>query len=550
MRRTAESVLSVGVGVLAVISGTGRATADMIPADKLAEPALNDKLPAPEAEYLRRIHAHIHKRWADNFVRLIGEQIPAANPLNEPGRTAEVDLTVAADGQVVSSRITTSSGFPGFDDAITEILHDSIPFPRPPEAVRSDDDHLHVHWVFARDQRRCSGVTILHVQDPLEISLPKLLRTGRGAEALARVSAARAAGIHAEPMMSTLANEWARQSIHEPWASPRMVRQRADRGDTNAIDWLKAAVKRPELARAAGEALAANKVPVCPLVKAAFDSQSWPDHQVAAQALATAGEAACAPQLVKLLENVKARPEARVAAAVALGPIDDPAAKAALATAAKEEKNEAVRAAAILAQVRPNAGRGKVLAMVQIIRDPSAELRATACAGIVRAGGDSNLEDLYVLFKDSDPRPSEATLRELDRLHTDEALKLVARLARRPQLSVQKLAAEILIRRRARLGFSALKSYMDPANTDNQLRGMALVAADDAVLASLAEDPKMAIWVYRANLAHGERDRAADWLLAHGPKMTPADLAEALVDWLETSDSLPVATADARKPRR
>src|SRR5215471_4719365 len=119
MRRQFESGLLGGVSILAATLITGRASADMIAADKLPEPALNDKaLPAPEGEYLRRIHAHIHKRWADNFVRLIGEQIPAANPLNEPGRTAEADLTIGADGQLVASRITVSSGFPGFDDAI------------------------------------------------------------------------------------------------------------------------------------------------------------------------------------------------------------------------------------------------------------------------------------------------------------------------------------------------------------------------------------------------------------------------------------------------
>jgi hypothetical protein len=284
-------------------------------------------------------------------------------------------------------------------------------------------------------------------------------------------------------------------------------------------------------------------------VKAAFDGANWVDHQVAAQALATAGEVACAPELVKLLENAKARPEARVDAAVALGPIDDPVAKTALADASKNEKNAAIRAAAILAQVRPNAGRGKVLAMVQIIRDPAPELRAAACAGIVRAGGDSNLEDLYVLFKDTDARPSEATLRELDRLHSEAALNLVARLARRPQLSVEKMAAEILVRRRARPDFSSLKAYLAPA-TDARLRGMALVAADETLLASLAGDVKTGIWVYRAYLARGERDRGADWLLAHASKLSPAELAEALVDWAESSDSLPVATADARKPRR
>jgi hypothetical protein len=547
MKRLVESV--VGIGALAVTLTGGRALADMIPADKLPEaPLVGASLPGPEAAYLRRLHQHVHKRWADNFVRLIGEQLPAANPLNEAGRTAEVDVVIGADGLIQSSNLT-GSGFPGYDDAIGEILRDSSPFPRPPEEARSDDGKLHLHWVFARDQRRCAGLTIVHVQDPLEIAIPKLVRSGRAAEALARVAAARAAGIHAEPMMSTLAREWARSSIHEPWATARMVRQLADRGDTDAIAWLKQAVKRPETAREAGEALAANRVPVCPLVKEALEGQDPTEHMRAAQALATAGEAACAPGLIKLMESAKDRPEARAAAAAALAVVDDAGARAALAATAKDEKADAVRAAAMLAQVRPNAGRGKVLAMEQFIRDPSAELRAAACAGLVRAGGDSNLDDLYLLFKESDVRPLLATLRELDRLHTDEAIKVVARLAHRPQLPVQKAAAEILIRRHARLSFSALKGYLEPA-TDHQLHGMALVAADDGVLASLADDPAMGIWVYRALLARGDRDRAADWLLSHGAKMSPADQGAALTDWAESNEPSALATADARKPRR
>src|SRR5215471_6054442 len=119
MRRFFASRLSggAGSGILGVTLVTlvsfltiapRRAIADTIPADKLPEVALADKLPPVEAEYLRRVHAHIHKRWADNFLRLIGEQIPAQNPLNsEPGRTAEVDVTVGADGQMISSRVST-----------------------------------------------------------------------------------------------------------------------------------------------------------------------------------------------------------------------------------------------------------------------------------------------------------------------------------------------------------------------------------------------------------------------------------------------------------
>src|SRR6185369_9186940 len=182
-----------------------------------------------------------------------------------------------------------------------------------------------------------------------------------------------------------------------------------------------------------------------------FDSDNWTDHQVAAVALATAGDPGCEPGLIKLLLNTKARPEARAAAATALGSIDDAEARKALAAMAKEDNNvAAVRGAAMLAQVRPGAGRRMVIAMERYLRDPAPEIRAAAAAGVVRAGGAANLDDLYVLFKDNDARPSLAALRELDRVPSDDATKLIARLVRRPQPEVQKLAAEMLLRRNAR----------------------------------------------------------------------------------------------------
>jgi hypothetical protein len=207
-----------------------------------------------------------------------------------------------------------------------------------------------------------------------------------------------------------------------------------------------------------------------------------------------------------------------------------------------------VRGAALLAQVRPGSGRAKVLAMVQYIRDPAPEIRAAAAAGVVRAGGDSNLDDLYVLFKDSDPRPAEAALRELEQLPTEKSTILMARLARRPHLQVQKLATELLLRRHARGSFAVLRSYLEPG-TDPALRAMALAAADDATLARLADDPKLGLWVYRAHLACGRRDRAADWLAAHAAAMTPPQRTDALVDWLESAEPPSPVAAEARKPR-
>ena len=265
-------------------------------------------------------------------------------------------------------------------------------------------------------------------------------------------------------------------------------------------------------------------------MKGAFDSQNWADHQPAAVALATAGETACVPGLTKLLGNAKAHPEARAAAAVALGNVDDPAAKKALAEATKDS-NPLVHGAAMLAQIRPGAGRRAVIAMEIYLRDPAPDLRAAAAAGVVRAGGDANLADLYVLFKDNDPRPALAALRELERLHTDESTKLVARLARRPQLEVAKLAADILFRRGARDSYAVLKPYLDP-NTAMPMRGRALVVADEATLRSASADPSLGIWVYRARLVRGEPDLAADWFIAYGTKLPPAAQADAMTEWI------------------
>jgi len=520
----------------------GGAVAATIPADKLPEGAGPPPAPGAEASYLPDLHAHVHRRWANNFLRLVGENMEASNPLNTPDRSAEVDVVIGADGQLVSTKVSRPSGFPGFDDAIIDVLKDAVPFPKPPLAVRSDDDNLHLHWLFARDQRRCAGVAVTRAYDPIEIAMPKLLQARRRDEGLNRVALARSSGQHVEPSFTLLAGYWIKAALKETWATVPMARPAAARGDADAIHWLEAAVKRPELAADAGAALTALKIPVCPIVKAGFDSQSPADAQAAAVALASAGDAACAPGLIKLLASTKARPEARAAAVIALGPLDDGAAKKALADAVKDD-NVTVRAAAVLAQVRAGSGRVKVIAMERTLRDPSPEMRAASAAGVVRAGGDTNLADLYVLFKDSDPRPSLASLRELEHLKTEESTKLVARLLRRPQPEVEKLAADVLIRRNARDTYAALRPYLDP-KTDPGVRGRALIIADDATLRGLAADPQLGIWVYRARLLRGEPDLAADWFVAYGTKLPPQGQAEAMADWAASAPA-PSAAAPA-----
>jgi HEAT repeat protein len=524
--------------------GPGAAQAAPLPNDKAPEPAV---MGGPnDLPYLQKLHAHVHKRWANNFLQLIGQNLKLSDPLNDPTRVAEADVIIGGDGKLLNVTLTKKSGFAGFDDAIPEILKDSSPFPKPPQASRSDDDNLHVHWTFARDERRCSGLAVMHVDDPLELAIPKLMRTGRRDELVGRVIAARASGLPADPAVSALAKEWLTGAAKEPWVTMKIATSLADRGDPDAIAWLKAALKKPDQARAAGAALAAKKIPVCPLVKASLEGPNAADALAAAQALATTGEVACAPGLVKLLENPKSKSDARIAASIALGPIDDDAAKASLATATKDD-NAGVRAAAMLAQIRPMSGRAKMLSMVHLVKDPAIEVRTAGSAGVVRAGGDSDFDDLYMLFRDTDPRPAVAVIKELERVPSEEATKMIAKLMRRPLPAVQKAAAQLLVKRHAKSVFPAFKTFLEPPSSDIELRGLGLVAADDAQLAAQANDPKMGGWVYGALLARGERDRAADWLLAHVPAMTPVAQADAMVDWLTSAD---VPTASASKSKR
>jgi len=218
-----------------------------------------------------------------------------------------------------------------------------------------------------------------------------------------------------------------------------------------------------------------------------------------------------------------------------------------IATAAKEDNPPAVRAAALLAQIKPKAGRPKVIAMEKYLRDPEPELRAAAAAGVVSAGGSANLDDLYVLFKDNDPRPALAALRELADVPGEEATKLIARLAKRPQLTVQKAAAELLVRRKAVDYYSTLKPYLDP-KSDPELRTLALVGADEQELQSAAIDPKLGSGMFRARLARGERDQAVDWFLAYGTALPPPIQADVMMDWLAAVDiAQPTAAAKLRK---
>ena len=212
----------------------------------------------------------------------------------------------------------------------------------------------------------------------------------------------------------------------------------------------------------------------------------------------------------------------------------------------------------MLAQIRPGAGRRAVIAMEVYLRDPAPDLRAAAAAGVVRAGGDTNLADLYVLFKENDARPALAALRELRNACTPRSRPswwpgwCGGHSSRSPSWPPTSCSSA-----GARDSYGGAQG-VPRAERGAPMRGRALVVADDATLRSLAADPNLGIWVYRARLLRGEPDLAADWFIAYGTKLPPAAQADAMNEWIAhapppaapvTATPTPAAPAAEAVPR-
>ena len=67
------------------------------------------------------------------------------------------------------------------------------------------------------------------------------------------------------------------------------------------------------------------------------------------------------------------------------------------------------------------------------------------------------------------------------------------------------------------------------------------IAGDETALKTAAGDPRLGLAVFRSRLARGERDQAADWFLARGSTLTPADQAGAMMYWISTGQTAATA---------
>jgi TonB family protein len=478
--------------------------------------------------YLSTLHAKVHRAWADNFLAMADARLPKDHPVNLPTRAVTVNVVLTATGALQSAEVGGFSGSSEFDTSALEVVRINAPYVPAPDEVLSDDGHVHLEWTFARDHRRCSGLRVKQVQSPLPEAMRSMVSQGREAVALARLRAAtdeeRVSG------MSAFAQAWI-DGASEGQPVPVAV-ARALSGDAQNADKLRQAVEQGRDVEKAAAGLAHLGLPICPLVKAKLEGPAGPGRVQALSAVRVKLEAECLSGTLAVAKDRSAPEAERVAAVQALGAVDDSEAQKTLQALAKEG-SALLRGTAVLASVRPGAGRGVVFRVTPLLNDPSPEVRGAASAALLRAGGESTIPQLFKLFREKDPRPGELAAKELAAMKGEASAEFLGKLARgKEPRRVRVACASALASRRdehAAKFLSALASDPDP-----ELRFLASGGLDAEKRLAAASAAETQGWQdsYRALVQGAGRLAALDWALVQFPKLESGARVEALAPWL------------------
>jgi TonB family protein len=477
--------------------------------------------------YLEGLHAKVHKLWTDSFLAMAEGHLAKDHPINDRTRAAELALTLTVEGKLADVKVAKTSGSSDFDASALDVVKASAPFAVAPEDVLSDDGKVHVLWRFARDDRRCSGVSVQLGKLALEAAVPTLVAQGREALAIERLKEADEKDRLAA--FSQLARAWLDRLEDDKALVLQVAVANATAGDERGAERLRKALNTDE-AGIAAPALASLKVSLCDLLKERLaDPQS---KAAALSVLSPFPDGECISAVAGLAQDRKAAVSDRVAAVVGLGAREEPEAKAALKELFKDAAAP-VRAAAILAEARPGAGKGAVFRLTALLRDPSIEIRTAAAAALVRAGGEEALSQLFLLFKERDARAYEAVARELGALSGESSAQMLMRFVRKDDRRVQLAGARALARRQD--PFAAKAQATLATSTDAELRFLAApTLTDPDQRKGAAGAPEGYAWTDScvALMQAGGKLAAVDWILAQFPKLGPEARVELMGAWL------------------
>ncbi|MBA3455235.1 MAG: hypothetical protein H0T42_19245 [Deltaproteobacteria bacterium] len=484
---------------------------------------------APDARgatYLTAIARGIQPNWA-HFLEDCRVRLPATHALNVMTLSARAELAIDRTGKVTVIDIATS-GNADFDLAVRDVLADASRVDVPPVELRSDDDRLHVRWMFARDLRQAGPATaeLLDVQLPLIGVTERLLAQREVARAAIRVArsaqsdpdrvaaAERVMTVTLDEALGTIgagARQMAVEAIGRAQVRSLAARVRALISPTIDTELRLAAIDAAaQLADQAAVPVIAGMLP--------GDLQNYPRlANAGTSALVTLGHRERAAAIVlRALDS-----GAAVAALHAHAIVPDPALAPRLAT--WFSRGDARTRAAVCAAVP--ADWGPQVVVLRGLRDPDATVRA-ACADTVtrQARGTAG-----------------ATTGAAKRIGAAVPAALRDLVRDRDRVVRARAVAALSIIEPRRLSRAAT----DPAP---EVRAASVTAATDAELRTLASDPDP---VVRAAALTSIRDRAPDLVMRGAVDIAPqvrlaainALTEETLLEKLGVDDSPEVATA-------
>jgi TonB family protein len=478
--------------------------------------------------YLNDLHTKVHRAWADSFLAMAAARLPKDHPVNLATRAVVVELVLARGGRLLGIEVTTPSGSSEFDTSALDVVRDNAPYGVAPEEVLSDDGNAHVLWTFARDDRQCSGLQVRDVQRPLPQAVRSLVAQGREHVAIQRLQAADSDA--REQGFSSFA--WAWLDRAEADQGLAVAAARAAGGDRAGEKRLRQAVEQGQDVDAAARGLARLAIPLCPLVKEKLEGPAGEARGAAVVALGFGLERECLPGVLAVANDRSAPESQRVAAAQALGTIDDPDARKTLQGLA-DNGSPGLRAVALLAGTRPGAGRGAVFRLTGLLHDPAPEVRGAAAVALLRTGGEAMVSQLFQFYKEKDPRPGESVAKELGTMKGEASAEMLGKLAHGKSDRRLRLAGARALAVRRDQAARKLQATL-AGDHDAELSFLGSSELDALKRRAAASAPGGHVWrtSYAALAAGPGRLAASDWALAQFPKLDAAARVEIMAEWL------------------
>ena len=526
----------VGTVLAASLGAIPRAWA----AESGAEPVI--ATPGPVGDYLRRAHAKVHARWAEEYLKAAKTRTAGTAPAESTPRQATVALTVRWDGTVAEANMRSFSGSNDFDHAAVDALRKSGPFPLPTSDVLSDDGYAHFEWTLSNDGRACgAGAKLVRVEDPIEVSLPRLVSSNRIDEALRRVG--EVAARDGEGAMDRFARLYLGRTVPDPVLDASASVALAETGDRVQVTRLKAALGSRATVKLAAKGLQKLGVDICEavhdsLLGSAAMARETAFDAVRVAAATSAGIRGCRPALETLAKDGK-QPQAVRLSALEILTTNFPGDVRPLVLGLMSDKDAGVRGAATFASVKKGGGRPEMYRLAPLLHDKSVEVRGAASAGIVRAAGDMALDQLYLLSRETDPRPARAVAAELGAMSSAPSAEFLGHMLKRDNREVQLAAARALASRSDAAARAQLESVKTSDTAFPELLAIANGTAPAAASAAVA--PDQAVIGLQDVLAH-HKEQAVTWLVTRFPALQPQQAIDVLGAWL-VRQSLPAAAA-------